>query len=90
MFALPPMGSNPFCWGVLGELEGTFPKVPSNKSHPLTRAPSNKPRPLEKNRVPHVFHRVFHSFHRVFHRVCKSEKKRGKPRNFAPFADSLS
>ena len=30
MFALPSEGSNPFCWGVLGELEGTFPKVPSN------------------------------------------------------------
>ena len=39
LFALPSMGSNPFCWGVLGELEGTFPKVPSNKSRPLKPPP---------------------------------------------------
>ena len=34
MFALPSMGSQSYFWGVLGELEGTFPKVPSNKSRP--------------------------------------------------------
>ena len=44
MFALPSEGSNPFCWGVLGELEGTFSKVPSNK-----------PRP-HKNRAPKTAH----------------------------------
>ena len=32
MFALPSVGSNLFVWGVLGELEGSFSKDPSNKS----------------------------------------------------------
>ena len=32
-------GSQSLFWGVLGELEGTFSKVPSNNPRPLTRAP---------------------------------------------------
>ena len=36
LFALPSVGSNPFCWGVLGELEGSFSKDPSNKSSSKT------------------------------------------------------
>ncbi len=41
MFALPSEGSHIFVWGVLGELEGTFPKVPSNN-------PASNPRPKQK------------------------------------------
>ena len=40
MFALPSEGANPIFGGVLGELEGSFSKDPSNQ-----------PRPLEQSRV---------------------------------------
>ena len=39
MFALPSEGINILFGGVLGELEGTFSKVPSNNPAPLKSRP---------------------------------------------------
>ena len=51
MFALPSEGTNPIFGGVLGELEGTFSKVPSNNPRPLNLVPHKKPASPTKNRV---------------------------------------
>ena len=41
LFALPSLGTYSFFWGVLGELEGTFPKVPSNNPAPRSFFPKS-------------------------------------------------